>query len=292
MSEQFSQYRSSIYYSQVGQSHQFGSTVFYNENTPGRIRTRTIEQLEYENSVLLQQLHERDEVVAMYKSGWAPDRLPINDELVSSLNLQLAQKNVLIEQFHRSLVHFEEFIQIEKIQLSQACAEQMQKLHALILSHEQYPIMITQRLIDTSVGAQTIYIREESHTKEWEYKLEQYYQEIVMLQEKVSWYERETHTFQQTIAGLHGQLEHFQRHKGEIDIFQQQIVVLNQKITQYEQTIHNLKIELGKFQNQSGQQINQERAQHEQQVTILNQQITVINQKITQYEQTIHNLRI
>jgi heme A synthase len=42
----------------------------------------------------------------MYKSGWQSNNTPINDELVKSLNLQLAQKNVLIEQFHRSLAQF------------------------------------------------------------------------------------------------------------------------------------------------------------------------------------------
>lgn len=46
----------------------------------------------------------------MYKSGWAPEQFPINDELVKTLNLQLAQKNVLIEQFHRSLAQFEETV--------------------------------------------------------------------------------------------------------------------------------------------------------------------------------------
>ncbi len=32
----------------------------------------------------------------MYKAGWQPNILPINDDLVRNLNLQLAQKNVLI----------------------------------------------------------------------------------------------------------------------------------------------------------------------------------------------------
>lgn len=43
----------------------------------------------------------------MYKSGWQPNSAPINDEIIKNLNLQLAQKNVLIEQFHRSLAQFE-----------------------------------------------------------------------------------------------------------------------------------------------------------------------------------------
>jgi uncharacterized coiled-coil protein SlyX len=46
----------------------------------------------------------------MFKSGWVPSTLPINDEIIKNLNLQLAQKNVLIEQFHRSLAQFDERI--------------------------------------------------------------------------------------------------------------------------------------------------------------------------------------
>lgn len=46
-------------------------------------------------------------MIAMFKSGWQPNQLPINDEVIKSLNLQLAQKNVLLEQIHRSLVQFE-----------------------------------------------------------------------------------------------------------------------------------------------------------------------------------------
>jgi hypothetical protein len=60
--------------------------------------------------ILLQQLQERDEVINMCKAGWVPNSLPINDELIKNLNLQLAQKNVLIEQFHRSLAQFDERI--------------------------------------------------------------------------------------------------------------------------------------------------------------------------------------
>lgn len=57
--------------------------------------------------MLLEQLQERDEIITMFKSGWQPNTAPINDEIIKSLNLQLAQKNVLIEQFHRSLAQFE-----------------------------------------------------------------------------------------------------------------------------------------------------------------------------------------
>jgi hypothetical protein len=75
--------------------------------SPGQIHRKSLEQLEYENGVLLEQLQERDEIITMYKSGWQPNSVPINDEIIKNLNLQLAQKNVLIEQFHRSLAQFE-----------------------------------------------------------------------------------------------------------------------------------------------------------------------------------------
>ena len=42
----------------------------------------------------------------MFKRGYSPVNLPINDGLVKDLNLKLAQKNVLIEQIHRNLVEF------------------------------------------------------------------------------------------------------------------------------------------------------------------------------------------
>jgi len=83
----------------------------------------------------------------MYKGGWRPENLPINDEIIKSLNLQLAQKNVLIEQFHRSLAQFDEVVRREHIQLSSICLEQFHNLQTLIIRHEHYPILITQRLI-------------------------------------------------------------------------------------------------------------------------------------------------
>lgn len=70
---------------------------------------------------MLEQLHERDDIINMFKSGWQPNTLPINDELIKSLNLQLAQKNVLIEQFHRSLAQFKEIVRRENVQLSKIC---------------------------------------------------------------------------------------------------------------------------------------------------------------------------
>lgn len=62
----------------------------------GGVSRKTQEQLEYENQILMKQLYERDEIIAMFKSKWSPESLPINQELVKKLNLQIANKNVLI----------------------------------------------------------------------------------------------------------------------------------------------------------------------------------------------------
>lgn len=99
--------RNRLYYSQAYGTQEQGVTVFYNQLSPGQIHRKSLEQLEYENGVLLEQLQERDEIITMYKSGWQPNSVPINDEIIKNLNLQLAQKNVLVEQFHRSLAQFE-----------------------------------------------------------------------------------------------------------------------------------------------------------------------------------------
>lgn len=115
------QQQNSVFYSQTHGVQEQGVSVFYNELSPGQIHRKSIEQLEYENAVLIQQLQERDDVINMYKGGWRPDNLPINDEIIKSLNLQLAQKNVLIEQFHRSLAQFDEVVRREHIQLSSIC---------------------------------------------------------------------------------------------------------------------------------------------------------------------------
>jgi len=32
----------------------------------------------------------------MYKNGWSPNSVPINDSIIKNLNLRLAQKNVVI----------------------------------------------------------------------------------------------------------------------------------------------------------------------------------------------------
>lgn len=68
----------------------------------------------------------------MFKKGFQPQSFPINDELVKNLNLRLAQKNMLIEQFHRSLMHFQETVTRENIQLSQHCSAQFTSLVKLI----------------------------------------------------------------------------------------------------------------------------------------------------------------
>lgn len=110
-----------LYYSQAYGPQEQGVTVFYNQLSPGQIHKKSLEQLEYENAVLIEQLQERDEIIAMFKSGFQPNNLPINDEIIKTLNLQLAQKNVLIEQFHRSLAQFEETVRRDSIKLSPIC---------------------------------------------------------------------------------------------------------------------------------------------------------------------------
>lgn len=57
----------------------------------------------------------------MYKSGWAPHTHPINDGVVKNINLQLSQKNVLIEQIHRNLAEFEHVIKKDNLQVSPVC---------------------------------------------------------------------------------------------------------------------------------------------------------------------------
>jgi hypothetical protein len=59
-----------LFYSQSYGKQDQGLTVYYNELSPGQIHKKSIDQLEYENGVLLQQLQDRDEVITMYKSGW------------------------------------------------------------------------------------------------------------------------------------------------------------------------------------------------------------------------------
>ncbi len=48
----------------------------------------------------------------------------------------------------------------ENLKLSSVCVQQFHNLQVLIARHEHYPILITQRLIDTSRQAETIYIKD------------------------------------------------------------------------------------------------------------------------------------
>ena len=63
----------------------------------------------------------------------------------------------------------------------------------LIETHEHYPIIVTQRFINTSRSAEKIVIRsrEETLIKEWQYKYEQVYAELIAWKEKITWYEQE-----------------------------------------------------------------------------------------------------
>lgn len=53
------------------------------------------------------------------------------------------------------------------MQLPQICVQQFQSLQVLIVKHEHYPILITQRLIDTSRSAETIYIKDTTIIQEY-----------------------------------------------------------------------------------------------------------------------------
>lgn len=52
--------RSRLYYSQAYGPQEQGVTVFYNQLSPGQIHRKSIEQLEYENGVLIEQIQQRD----------------------------------------------------------------------------------------------------------------------------------------------------------------------------------------------------------------------------------------
>lgn len=153
-------------------------TVFYNENHPGMMHKKSIEQLEYENRVLICQLQERDEVIAMFKSKIPLDNLPINDEVIKQLNLELSHKNMLVQQIQRSLEHFEESFKTQCIEITPICSEQFVKIRTIMSNYEAYPIIITQRLVETSREAEKIYIKDSSHRSE-----------LHILKEKIEKYE-------------------------------------------------------------------------------------------------------
>lgn len=89
----------------------------------------------------------------MFKNGWSPNSTPLNDGIIKNLNLRLAQKNVVIEQVHRNLIEFEEIITKEKIQISPICMERFKILLDLVVQHEHYPIIVRERIIETSKNA-------------------------------------------------------------------------------------------------------------------------------------------
>lgn len=78
----------------------------------------------------------------------------------------------------------------DQIKLSPVCLEQFTNLQTLIIRHEHYPILITQRLIETSKQAETIYIRDKTVIQEYIFKLEQSYKEVTILREKLMWFEK------------------------------------------------------------------------------------------------------
>lgn len=124
--------------------------------------------------------------------------------------------------------------------MSIPCTEQFHRLQTLIIRHEHYPILITQRIIETSRQAETIYIKDTTVIQEYIFKLEQSYKEVTILREKLIWFEKEHQGLEVVIANLKAQLE------------QSQI--------QYSaslQEINNLRLQLQQFQNAGQGQINQ-----------------------------------
>jgi len=116
----------------------------------------------------------------------------------------------------------------DQVKLAPTCVEQFQSLQKLIIRHEHYPIFITQRLIETSRQAETIYIKDKTVIQEYIYKLEQSYKEVTILREKVLWFEREHASYEATIANLRAQLD--QAHSQKTSAYQQEITVYQQQI--------------------------------------------------------------
>lgn len=137
------------------------------------------------------------------------------------------------------------------------------------MRHEHYPILITQRFIDTSKHAETIYIKDLAIIQEYTYKLEQTYREVTILREKISWFEREHSSMEGIIANLRGQL-------GDIGSYQTQITQYQQQITIYQQEISSLRSQLQQHQS-SG-------AGHQSQISQYQTEINTLKQRISQLE--------
>ena len=77
-------------------------------------------------------------------------------------------------------MHFNETVTKERIQISSVCVTHFENMMRLIENYEHYPVIVTQKLIDTSRSAEKIVIRsrEETLVKEWQYKYEQVYAEL------------------------------------------------------------------------------------------------------------------
>ena len=70
------------------------------------------------------------------------------------------------------------------------------------MTHESYPILITQRMIETSRSAEKVYLHDEKLIQEWHYRLEQSHSEINILREKLQWFENERHTYETRIQTI------------------------------------------------------------------------------------------
>lgn len=106
-------------------------------------------------------------------------------------------------------MHFHEITRQENIQLSAHCVSHFETLIKIIETHEHYPLVITQRMIETSRAAEKIIIRSHDETiiKEWQYKYEKIVAEMNSWREKVTWYESEHNRYIHEIQVLKQRLE-------------------------------------------------------------------------------------
>ena len=67
------------------------------------LKSRTIDQIENENSFLMEQLGERDDLIRSFKRGQIQNGEPYSEEIINQLNLKLASKNVLLDKISKHI---------------------------------------------------------------------------------------------------------------------------------------------------------------------------------------------
>ena len=95
------------------------STSFLDNSKPQLQRSH--QQIEEENNYLHNQLDERDSVIRLLKSEQGKTVVSESDELINSLNLRLAQKNVLMDRILKKISGFEETVGQQNIRLHPLC---------------------------------------------------------------------------------------------------------------------------------------------------------------------------